>query len=185
MIFLRHPVPDVAPGTCYGRTDLDITVDGEAQIRAALAATPKLTRLVASPAKRCRRLALALAERDAIKPGFDPRLWEMDMGAWEGLAWHAIDRKASDHWLADPVNRPTPGGESFAELMQRVEAVIGEHLDNEVMTTGFVCHAGPIRAAQMLFYGLSFGEAFAETPAYAEPIRLTPPSPAKARADER
>ena len=63
MIFLRHPKPGNASGLCYGRTDLDIGPDGEAEIARAMEATPKVGLVIASPALRCRRLASVLAAR--------------------------------------------------------------------------------------------------------------------------
>lgn len=176
MIFLRHPEPDVPPGTCYGRTDLDITEAGREQIALAVEATPPLSRIVASPALRCRSLAEALAERDGIMPVFDERLWEMHMGDWEGLPWRDIPPEVASHWMKDPVTIKVPGGECFADLQLRVGAAIGELLDGDIHQTAIVCHAGPIRAVQMLWQGLSFREAFAEAPSYATPIRLLPPS---------
>jgi alpha-ribazole phosphatase len=175
MIFLRHPTPLVDPGTCYGRTDLDIAEIGHEQIRLALETTPAVARIIASPALRCRKLALALGERDGITVEYDERLWEMHMGEWEGIPWSGIDRKMSEVWLKDPVNLPTPGGESFADLQKRVAEAIGQRNDPLAMQTAIVCHAGPIRATQMAWENLSFAEAFASTPPYAEPIRLLHP----------
>ncbi|MCB1464053.1 MAG: histidine phosphatase family protein [Nitratireductor sp.] len=170
MIFLRHPTPRVDPGICYGRLDIDITEQGREQIARALETTPRITRLLASPALRCRALAQALAERDGIEPVFDERLWEMDMGEWEGLDWRDIPREVSEPWSADPYNLPTPGGESFRDLQVRVlEALAGVGRE-----TAIVCHAGPIRAMQMAWHGLTFREAFTATPGYAEPIELHP-----------
>jgi len=91
MIFLRHPTPDVAPGTCYGQTDLDIAEVGHEQIEKAMATTPPVKRIMASPALRCRKLAVTLAERDNIEINFDERLWEMNMGEFEGKLWSEIE----------------------------------------------------------------------------------------------
>ena len=176
MIFLRHPTPHVEQGICYGRTDLDIAPIGHEQIDKALESTPKFTRIVASPALRCRKLTLSLAERENLKPVFDERLWEMNMGDWEGLAWKAIDRNASEEWLKDPINNSTPNGEAFRDLQKRVLECIGELMDEQAQSTVVVCHAGPIRATQMHWHGISFREAFAETPPYSEPIRLMHPN---------
>ena len=41
--------------------------------------------------------------------------------------------------------------------------------------TVIVCHAGPIRAMWMAWEGLSFKQAFARQPAFAEPIFIAPP----------
>ena len=180
MIFLRHPVPDVKPGICYGRLDLDIAVEGHRQIERAVAVTPRVKRIIASPALRCRKLAQALAGRDGLTPHFDERLWEMHMGDWEGLAWADIPRELTEPWLGDPMNLPTPSGECFADLQLRVLEAVAD-ADHE---TAIVCHAGPIRAVQMAWHGLTFRQAFAATPPYSEPIELHPPEALKARPAE-
>lgn len=171
MIFLRHPTPDVLAGTCYGRLDLDIAEIGHEQINLARKSTPKISKIFASPALRCRKLAQNIADRDGIDIIFDERLWEMDMGEWEGVLWKNIDRKLSEPWLKDPYNLPTPGGESFKDVQTRVLAALSEaHAE-----TAIICHAGPIRAVQMAWHNKSFAEVFAQAPAYAEPIILHPP----------
>ncbi len=175
MIFLRHPKPEIDPGICYGRTDLDIAEIGHKQISLAMENTPRITRIIASPALRCRKLALTLGERDQVEVRFDERLWEMHMGEWEGIAWADIDRSLSEKWLEDPINNPTPGGEAFIDVQRRVSAAIEEVMDDDAFQTAIVCHAGPIRATQIDWHGISFKEAFAEVPAYSEPIRLLHP----------
>lgn len=171
MIFLRHPTPNVELGVCYGKLDLDIAETGHEQIILAHNTTPRVTKILASPALRCRKLANTIAERDGLEIVFDERLWEMDMGEWEGKRWTEIDRNVSDPWSKDPFNLPTPGGECFKDLQARVlEALQDAHTE-----TAIICHAGPIRAVQMAWLGMSFSEAFAKQPAYAEPITLHPP----------
>ncbi len=174
MIFLRHPMPDVEPGVCYGRLDLDIAEIGHEQIQEALDTTPPIKNIIASPALRCRKLAEALAEQHGIDLAFDERLWEMHMGDWEGKPWKDINRQKSDAWLKDPFNIPTPGGESFKDVQVRVLEAL-QHADVE---TVIICHAGPIRATQMAWLGLSFEEVFAQTPPYAEAVRIWPPQAA-------
>ena len=179
MIFLRHPTPDIPQGICYGQTDMDIAQEGHAQIDTALIKTPRLTRIIASPALRCRKLAQELAALNNIQLQLDARLWEMNMGDWEGVAWKDIDRDLSTTWLKDPHNNPTPNGECFADLKNRVALCIDEILagaTHEHQHTAIVCHAGPIRATQMNWEGLSFSEAFSQAPLYATPIKITPPS---------
>ena len=168
MIFLRHPKPVAEAGVCYGRTDLEIGPEGEAQIAEALALMPRVTRVVASPARRCRGLALAVAERDGVPLSFDARLWEMDFGAWEGRRWAEIPVEESDPWTADPWNVAPPGGETFTMMRERVAAALAGLGEG----TAVVCHAGPIRMAWMILAGASFAEACAEPVPYATPIRL-------------
>lgn len=168
MIFLRHPRPDVPAGMCYGRMDVGVGAEGEADIRRALAETPPLARIVASPALRCRGLAEALAARDGAELGFDVRLWEMDFGHWEGTRWDEIPRHESDPWADDPWTVAPPGGETFAALHRRVAHAIAAAAPG----TAFVCHAGPIRAARMILGGESFADVCAGPIPYAEAIML-------------
>ena len=174
MIFLRHPAPDIDLRICYGQTDMDIAEIGHQQIEKAIELTPKITRLIASPALRCRKLALCLAERDGVEPIFDERLWEMNMGDFEGVPWDQIDRTLSDKWLQDPINNRPPGGEAFIEVQQRVVAVVEACLDDDKMHTAIVCHGGPIRSVQMAWHGMSYKEAFAQIPPFAMTLRLLP-----------
>ena len=170
MIFIRHPSPDVEPGTCYGRLDLDIAEIGHDQIAKAMETTPKVKRIVASPAKRCRKLALTLANRDKIDVEFDERLWEMHMGEFEGKRWDQIDRVVSERWFKDPYNIRTPGGENFHDLRVRVV----EALQSADLNTAVICHAGPIRAVRMHWEKKTFREVFSVQPGYAEPVRIFP-----------
>lgn len=170
MIFLRHPRPDVTDGTCYGRLDLDIHADGHEQINLAVQTTPAVNKILASPALRCRKLALSIAQRDDLEPHFDDRLLEMHMGEWEGMLWKDIPREHSEPWLQDPFNLPCPGGESFREVQHRVLAALVD-IDDD---TAVICHAGPIRAIQMAWTGLTFEQVFEQAPPYAQPINLRP-----------
>ena len=179
MIFLRHPTPDIAPGVCYGQTDMDIAEEGHAQIEEALATTPPLTHIVASPALRCRKLAQKLAEKNNLTFTTDPRLWEMNMGDWEGIAWKNINIDLTTKWLGDAHHNATPNGESFAQVELRVARCISDILAtglSDQASTAIICHASPIRATQMAWEGLSFKQAFNQAPPYATPIHIVPPS---------
>jgi alpha-ribazole phosphatase len=169
MMFLRHPRPEVPAGTCYGRMDIGVGPEGEADIQRALGETPTLKRIIASPALRCRGLAEALAARDGAEMGFDPRLWELNFGDWEGVRWDDIRRGDSDRWAADPWTIAPPGGETFAALHARVAAA----LTDAGPGTTLVCHAGPIRAARMILTGASYDAVLAETVPFATAIRFT------------
>ncbi|MEO0623050.1 MAG: histidine phosphatase family protein [Pseudomonadota bacterium] len=168
-LWLRHPRPAVRPGTCYGRLDVAEGQGAAAETAAALTATPVTTLVLASPARRCRRLAERLAARDGVPLRFDPRLLELDFGRWEGRAWDAIPRSESDPWAEDPWHRAPPGGERFADLYDRVAAA----LDAAPCGTALVCHAGPIRAARMILGGETFEAAFARPVPYATPLELS------------
>ncbi len=168
MILWRHPTPDAPPGLCYGRLDIGLARAAEAEIAAAVAAAPPLSVVVSSPAFRARRLAEALATASGAPLTIEPRLVELDFGAWEGRRWFALPRDETDHWAEDPWRRAPPGGETFASLHARVAAALAE----APAGAGIVTHAGPIRAALMMRAGLSFEAAFARPVPYAEAIEL-------------
>lgn len=170
MIFLRHPTPRVTPGVCYGRTELALGPGAEDEIARALLAVPRVARVIASPARRCRALAEALGRRDGVPPLLDDRLRELDFGRWEGMRWDEIPRTESDPWAADPWRRAPPGGETFAGLHARVaEALHAAGPDAAIVT-----HAGPIRAARMILAGATFEAVFAEPVPCAVPLTLVP-----------
>lgn len=141
LIFVRHTTPHVAPGTCYGRTDLALAESFEAEAEAVAAALARLAPdgpILSSPLSRCLRLAERLGP---FAP--HPAFVEMDFGAWEGQPWDAIPRAELDAWAADFLGARPHGGESVAQLRDRVAAGL------EGLPTGsvIVTHAGVIKAA--------------------------------------
>ncbi|MGB3457594.1 MAG: alpha-ribazole phosphatase [Litorimonas sp.] len=146
LTLLRHTTPDVAPGTCYGRTDLALADSFPAEAEAVLAALPGVDRIVSSPLRRCRRLAEHIADARALSVGIDPRLVEMDFGAWEGLAWSDIPRDELDAWAADFLHARPHGGESVAELRARVRDAL-DYWTRPAGRTLLVTHAGVVKAA--------------------------------------
>ncbi|MEM7662090.1 MAG: alpha-ribazole phosphatase [Pseudomonadota bacterium] len=150
LTLVRHTTPDIAPGVCYGRTDLDVSAqfeDEAAKAAVALISAPtQFVRIVSSPLRRCRKLADVLAERLELIVEEDPRLAEMDFGSWEGMAWSDISRAELDAWAADFLNARPHGGESVAMLRARALAALADWRTSG-QTTLIVTHAGVIRAA--------------------------------------
>lgn len=168
MIFIRHPVTDAPEGFCYGRTDVGLGPDAADQIAAALRTVPPVAAIVASPARRCRELAERIAQRDGVPIRHDDRLWEHDFGDWEGRFWSEIPRAQSEAWMQDLWNNASPGGERYRDVVARVGQAIEGVQENELI----VCHAGVIRAAQIVLERRSFDEVFATKIPFAEPIHV-------------
>ncbi len=101
--------------------------------------------LYSSPLQRCRYLAQALHP----EPIYDPRLQEMNFGAWEMRAWNEIPRAEVDEWAADLEHFAPPGGESMHQVRLRVRSFL-QDLDGEAV---IVSHAGVMKliAAEMLY----------------------------------
>lgn len=135
---IRHPPPDVAPGICYGRTDLGLAADPAPLAQSLRALLPAAVPLYSSPLARARLLAEALHPA----PRFDDRLREIDFGHWEMQPWDGLDRGLLDAWAADPFGFAPPGGEAVAALRARVAGFLAELAGDAVL----VAHAGVIKA---------------------------------------
>jgi alpha-ribazole phosphatase len=165
LILVRHTTPRVAPGTCYGRTDLPLADGFEAEAEAVARALSEAgagrdAPILSSPLSRCRRLAerLGPAEtRDAFV--------EMDFGRWEGMAWDAIPRAELDAWAADFLGARPHGGESVADLRDRVAAGLEGLPSGAVVVT----HAGVIKAAAAI---LGHPEGWEIRPRFGEVLVL-------------
>lgn len=147
LILVRHPVPHIASGICYGRSDVAVAPEEMAKISSALqAALPAHVPLYASPLRRCAELASSVArELPASALRFDARLAEMDFGSWEMQPWQAIARAEVDAWAADMVHYRPGGGENVLAMATRVEAFLSDVLCEPHETAVIVCHAGTIR----------------------------------------
>jgi alpha-ribazole phosphatase len=146
---VRHPAPQIEPGICYGRLDIPIYPNADIE---ALARNPMFdgsTIIWTSPAHRCRRLADRIADALSIPLIADPRLLELDFGAWEGKPWDEVPRAELDRWAADPLAFRAPGGESGGELIARVNDFLAGLSQDCVV----VSHGGPLRVLSALLLG--------------------------------
>ncbi|OZM75205.1 bifunctional RNase H/acid phosphatase [Amycolatopsis antarctica] len=170
LLLLRHGQTEMSIDRRYsGRGDVTLTERGTAQAAAAakrLAAMPGVVTegepvpVIASPLRRTRQTAQAVA--DAIGGRVETRqgLIETDFGEWEGLTFaEAAERDPSPHgtWLRD-ASVPAPGGESFDQVHDRVrqarDEIIAEHGGGTVIV---VSHVTPIKS--LLRMGLDAGPA--------------------------
>lgn len=144
----RHPRPFGADGLCLGRTDLPIDPRRArrlAQRMRALARRERLPTVVwTSELERCSAVGRLLRAAGWVHR-VDARLVELDFGTWDGLAWNEVPRAAIDAWLADFLHHRPGGGESLAELLARVRAVLEERPRALLVT-----HGGWLSAAQWL-----------------------------------
>jgi len=171
VMMLRHTTPRVTPGTCYGRTDLDVADSFEHEVQQILSALPDFAAIVSSPLQRCRKLADRVAAHARLDVQIDARLIEMDFGQWEGIAWNAIPRPELDHWASDFLHARPHGGETVGELKARVDAALAEIWSRATPTLA-VTHAGVIRAALARGRGASHYQTDVK---FGELIRLPEP----------
>lgn len=151
---VRHAAPQVAPGTCYGSLDMPADPTATAQTARALAdALPHGASLHTSTLQRCELLAQSLqALRPDLVPNPDPRLREMDFGAWEGRAWSAIAKSDIDAWAAAFATHAPGGGESLAAMLARVASAlaVARQVDSGGQDVVWITHAGVARCVAWL-----------------------------------
>jgi broad specificity phosphatase PhoE len=152
LLLLRHGQTALSLERRYsGRGDPELTPLGHAQAAAAAArlAGEPVAAVLTSPLRRAHQTAVAVAEATSAPLAAHDGLVEADFGTWEGLSFaEARDRdpELHDRWLGSHDVAP-PGGESFAEVRERVlaalDAVVAAH---PARTVVLVTHVTPIKA---------------------------------------
>lgn len=153
LLLVRHGETDLnAQRRFQGRLDAPLNAQGWAQAQAlpgCLALEPIQVAYVSDLQRAQQTLALALAGRD-VTVMVDPRLREINFGAWEGLTYadiQAQDGAALAAWEADMLHHAPPGGETLRQFAWRVEAALAEmqarHVDGETVLV--VAHGGVLQ----------------------------------------
>jgi len=170
LLLIRHADPDEdARGRCYGRLDVGLSPAGlaSAERLAESLRAVALDAVYVSPRLRAVQTAAALGASRSV----DDRLRELDFGELEGRTYDEIEREQPEFfrtWMATPTLVRFPGGESYAELRERVSAAVDDIVAaNDDRTVALVSHGGVIRAALAATLGLPDERAFALDVGYA------------------
>jgi len=150
---LRHAPVLLAPGICYGASEVAVDLTATEQVARDFSRHPALgSLLLTSPSHRAQQLAQALrAQRPDLQgPEVDPRLSEIDFGFWEMHAWAQIPRPAIDAWVADFGDHRFGGKESTQQVIDRVALAVDAMNERQVAEAVWVTHAGVIKAIQFL-----------------------------------
>ncbi len=179
---VRHARPMIAPGLCYGSTDVAADAEHTAQNAARLwralhdgstsvQAAP--VPVWASPLQRAQTLAQALhtASGHTLHWHTDARLAEMDFGTWEGRAWAELGADAFAPWMDDFAHHRVGGGDSVAHFMARVGQA-WQHALQQCHAQGhtraiWLTHAGVIRAMRLCHQGITCPASAQDWPADA------------------
>ncbi len=167
LILVRHPKPDCKEGLCYGRLDLSCDAGTLETAVHKLGPIALGHRIVSSPARRAKDLALRLGEEVAI----EPRLQELDFGAWEGCLWSDLGRDAVEAWQRGLPSSAPPGGETLAAMGARCGEWLAS-LEPDGPPVLAVAHAGPIRVIRALIEGAPLLRYFKTGIPFAEPLAL-------------
>lgn len=162
---IRHaPVLGVA-GRIYGQDDLDCDCSDAALFTDIAQQLPADPVWLVTHLKRTQATAAALQQAgrwreqaNAISPEIERDLAEQHFGTWQGLTYAELEarRDGAYHrfWHA-PADHAPPEGESFRDVIARVERAIlnwtERHAGRDIIA---VTHGGAIRAALAVVLGL-------------------------------
>jgi probable phosphoglycerate mutase len=128
---------------------LDATGRAQAQELAERAAAHDFRVLWCSPLLRARETADIVGRRIGLEPREDARLMETDAGDWTDRSFIEVrtaDAARFDAFASADPSFGFPGGESFSEQDERVNAALAE-IEGGVLPALVVCHGMVIRAA--------------------------------------
>jgi 2,3-bisphosphoglycerate-dependent phosphoglycerate mutase len=166
-----------AGGRWQGQGNPPLSARGRAQAAqlAERLAGEGIELLIASDLARCEETAAILGARWGLVPRQDPRLREIDIGAWTGLTRDQIEEREADllaRFEAEQPDARPGGGETRLEIRARVRSAAAElAAAHRGRCVALVTHLGVIRA---LAPGVELANAdWLRLPAHA----LPPPRP--------
>ncbi|MFQ6014336.1 MAG: histidine phosphatase family protein [Anaerolineae bacterium] len=151
LILVRHGETEMS-GRYLGHTDPPLSTRGRAQaaVLAERLAGEPLVAVYSSHLRRALMTAQLIAAPHRLEVGVTTDLAELDFGDWDSLTYQEIARNDSEwlaRWLANPLAVRPPGGETLAEMSERVmgaiKSIVAEHAEE---TVAIVTHGGPARA---------------------------------------
>ena len=159
--FVRHGETILTPQRKFsgtGSLDPELMQEGLDQAELVAAECVKLGAdvLIASPLKRTRQTAEAIARTTGLEIIFDDVWYELSFGAWDGKAIEEVRKEEPDEyqaWLNSSSYAP-PGGESYDEASIRIEEalekLVAEYPGKKIIV---VTHNGVIKTAAKIAVG--------------------------------
>ena len=148
LLVVRHGQSEWnAAGRWQGHADIALDRTGELQAAEAAEVLGIFDSVWASDLVRALRTAQIIAMITGVGPvRTDPRLRETDVGPWEGLTQHQVERD----WPGFLAERRRPEGfeayeDAAARLIEALLEIAADHPGGEVLV---VSHGGVIRAAR-------------------------------------
>ena len=164
-LMIRHGQSEANFMGCFaGHMDSPATELGLKQAKLAaeyIAENYKVGAIYSSDLKRAAAVGEAVARATGLPMHPDKKLREIDAGDWEGVSFEKLVNEfpAYTVWCKDIGNSVCDGGESVAQLQQRIVGRLREiaemHPDETVVIT---THATPVRVTQCHALGLPLSE---------------------------
>ena len=125
-LLVRHgEVAAEARGRCYGKLEVGLSEIGRRQIEqlGSILAPAAVATIHSSPLRRARESAELLGNSWGCPVEIEARFSELDFGELEGKTYEEIREvfpELYQNWMTDPTSTVFPGGESFADMRERV-----------------------------------------------------------------
>ena len=156
LVIWRHPRPQGAAGRCIGRTDLSVDPRRAKRLAHHIRRTARRqgwpAEIWTSPLRRGADVGRWL-RRWGWTHRVDPRLFEIDFGAWDGRPWSELRPDDFAPWDADFLCHAPGAGESVQQVRLRVREVLAD-VAEEKGTAGaprlIVGHAGWVNTLRTL-----------------------------------
>ena len=108
-----------------GQSDVELSASGahQAKLLGARLSTETLDAIVSSDLRRTRATAQAIAQYHDLQVWEDSDLREFALGEWEEVSYAEVkarDAALLERWRSDPENNAPPGGETGAQVRERV-----------------------------------------------------------------
>ncbi|NPA26302.1 MAG: histidine phosphatase family protein [Chloroflexi bacterium] len=162
LLLVRHGETDWnREGRYQGQADPGLNARGRAQAQALAhrlrAAGWRPQVIYTSPLRRAAETAAILNQAWQVPVRVDPRLMEIHQGAWQGLTVDEIARRwpqLFEAWERTPWAVRPPGGETLAEVRDRVYAAIDDIVQrhpNDIVLV--VAHRIPLAMLKIRYQG--------------------------------
>lgn len=159
--FVRHGETILTPMRKFsgtGELDPELMQEGLDQAQLVADEVVKLGAevLIASPLKRTRQTAEAIARTTGLEIIFDEAWYELSFGSWDGKSLEEVREESPDEFQAwlDSTSYAPGGGESYDEASERIEAalekLVAQYPGKRVIV---VSHNGVIKTAAKLAVG--------------------------------
>jgi broad specificity phosphatase PhoE len=161
LVLCRHGETDWnVEGRYQGQADPPLNATGLAQARALadMLRGVGLEVIYSSPLRRAVQTAEIVAEHLGLPVLMEPRLMEIHQGDWQGRLRSEIIARDPDlfrRWQTEPWTVSPPGGESVAQVQERVNGALDDILkQHHGRCIGLFAHRIPIALVKLRYQAL-------------------------------
>ena len=171
--FVRHTSVAVAPGTCYGHTDVPLSssFNEEASETKSHLDGIDFDAVYSSPLSRAMKLAAFCGYSNPIT---DSRLIELNFGDWEMCRYDDLYKESPEFrdWCSHHISYRCPHGESLEDQTARVRSFVESLLQQPYRRVCVFCHGGVLAIARSLDGSISLEKSLESIPPYGSVIKI-------------